>query len=80
LVDEHAEGYAVGVETVQKVLDVTADEGVKAKLLLVLYNPLGHGRDHVIMTITDLNQQLQETERERAREREREREKTTYFF
>ena len=61
LVDEHAEGDAIGVEAVQEVLDAAADERVEAKLLLVLNDPLGHGRDHVVMAITDLDQQVQET-------------------
>lgn len=60
LVDEHAEGDAVCVEAVEEVLHVAADEGVEAELLLVLDDPLGHGGNHVVVTITDLNQQLQE--------------------
>lgn len=61
LVDEHAEGDAVGVEAVQEILDVAADEGVKAKLLLVLDDSLSHGGNHIVVTVTDLNQELQET-------------------
>ena len=63
LVDEHAERDAVGVEAVEEVLDVAADEGVKAKLVLVLDDPLSHGGNHVVVTVTDLDQQLQEAER-----------------
>lgn len=59
LVDEHAEGDAVGVEAVQEVLHVAADEGVEAELLLVLDDPLGHGGNHVIVSVTDLDQELQ---------------------
>jgi len=62
LVDEHAEGDAVGVKAVEKVLDVAADEGVKAELFLVLYDPLSHGGNHIIVTVPDLDQELQETE------------------
>lgn len=61
LVDEHAEGDAVGVEAVEEILDVAADKGVEAELLLVLYDPLSHGGNHVIVAVTDLNQELQET-------------------
>lgn len=62
LVDEHAEGDAVGVESVQEVLDVAADERVEAELLLVLDDPRRHGGNHVVVPVTDLNQQVQETE------------------
>lgn len=55
LVDEHAERDAVGVKAVQEVLDIAADEGVKAKLLLVLNDSLCHGGHDVIVTITDFN-------------------------
>lgn len=61
LVDEHAEGDAVGVEAVEEILDVAADKGVEAELLLVFYDPLSHGGNHVIVAVTDLNQELQET-------------------
>ena len=60
LVDEHAEGDAVCVEAIQEVLDAAADEGVKSKLVLVLHHALRHGGNHVVVTVTDLNQQLQE--------------------
>lgn len=62
LVYEHAKRDAIGVEAVEEVLDVAADEEVKAKLLLVLDDSLSHGGNHVIVTVTDLNQQVQETE------------------
>lgn len=62
LVDEHAERDAIGVEAVEEVLDVAADKEVKAKLLLVFDDSLGHGGNHVVVTVTDLNQELQETE------------------
>lgn len=62
LIDEHAEGDAVGVEAVQEILDVAADEGVEAKLLLVLDDALRHGWNHVVVTVADLDQQLQEAE------------------
>lgn len=60
LVDEHAEGDAVGVEAVQEVLDVAADEGVEAEHLFVLDDPLRHCGDHVVVAVADLDQELQE--------------------
>lgn len=63
LVNQHPEGDAVGVEAVQEVLDVAADEGVEAVLLLVLDHALRHGGDDVIVPVPDLNQNVQETER-----------------
>lgn len=62
LIDEHAKGDAVGVEAIEEILDVAADEGVKAELLLVLDDSLRHGGDHVVVTVTDLNQELQESD------------------
>lgn len=62
LVDEHAEGDAIGVEAVEEILDVAADRGVEAELLLVLDDSLSHGGHHVVVTVTDLDQELQETE------------------
>ena len=56
LVDKHAEGDSVCVEAVEEVLHIAADEGVKAKLLLVLDDPLGHGGNHVVVTVTHLDQ------------------------
>lgn len=64
LVDEHAERNAVGVEAIEEILDVAADKGVEAKLLLVLDDSLGHGGNHVVVTVADLDQELQETENE----------------
>lgn len=63
LVDEHAERDAIGVEAVEEILDVAADKGVKAKLLLVLDDSLSHGGNHIVVTVADLDQELQETER-----------------
>lgn len=60
LVDEHAEGDAVCEEAVEEILHVAVDEGVEAKLLLVLDDPLGHGGNHVVVTVTHLDQKLQE--------------------
>lgn len=62
LVDEHAERDTVGVEAVKEILDIAADKRVKAELLLVLDDSLSHGGNYIIVTVTDLNQELQETE------------------
>lgn len=63
LVDEHAEGDAVGVEAVQEILNVGAGKRVEAELLLVLDHTLGHGGNHVIVPVPDLNKNLQEAAR-----------------
>lgn len=60
LVDQHAEGDTAGVEAVQEVLGVGADERVEAELLLVLNHTLGHGGHHIIVPIPDLDQDVQE--------------------
>lgn len=65
LIDEHAERDAVGVEAVEEILDVTADEGVKAKPLLVLYDSLSHGGNHIVVTVADLNQEFKEADTKR---------------
>lgn len=59
LVNKHAERDAVGIKSVQKILDVTANEWIKPKLLLVLDHSLGHCRNHIIVSISDFNQDLQ---------------------
>lgn len=64
LVDEHAKRDAVGVKAVEKILDVAADEGVKAKFLLVLDDALSHGGHDVVVAVSDVNQDFQETKRE----------------
>ena len=61
LVDEHAKGDSVSIEPIQEVLNVAADKRVKPKLLLVLNHPLGHGGNHVIVSVPDLDENLQET-------------------
>lgn len=62
LIDEHTERDAVGVEAVEEILNVAADKGVKAKPLLVLYDSLSHGGNHIVVTVADLNQEFQEAE------------------
>lgn len=62
LVDEHTGRDSVGIETIQEVLYIAADEGVKAKLILVLNHPLGHSGYYIIVPITDLIKGVQEAE------------------
>lgn len=62
LVDQHAERDPVGVEAVQEVLNVGAGKRVDAELLLVLDHALGHGGNHVIVSVPDLDENLQEAE------------------
>lgn len=59
LVDKHAKGDPVGVEAIQEILNVAADKRVKPKLLLILNHPLGHGGNHVIVSVPNLDEQLQ---------------------
>lgn len=63
LVDEHAERDAVGVEAVQEILNVGAGKRVEAELLLVLDHALGHGGNHVVVSVPDLDKDLQEATR-----------------
>lgn len=56
LVDEHAEGDATGVESIQEVLHVAADVRVEPKLLLVLDHSLGHGGNHIVVSVPDLDE------------------------
>jgi len=58
LVDEHAERDAIGVEAVKEVLHIAADEGVETKLLFMFDDTLGHGGHHVVVPVTNLNQDL----------------------
>ena len=67
LVDEHAERDAIGVKAVEEILDVAADERVEAKLLLVLDDSLRHRGNHVVVTVTHLDQELQEAEDRRSK-------------
>lgn len=58
LVDEHAERYATGIETIQKILHIAADERVETKLLFVLDHSLGHGGNHIIVSVPDLDKEV----------------------
>lgn len=59
LVNKHAERDAVGIKTIQKILDVTANEWIKPKLLLVFNYSLCHCRNYIIVSVSDFNQNLQ---------------------
>lgn len=61
LVKQHPDGYSAHVEAIQEILNVLADDGVCAIGLLVLHNPLGHSRDDVIVTVSDLYNSISET-------------------
>lgn len=58
LVDEHAEGDTTDVETIQEILHIAADVRVETKLLLVLDHSLGHGRNHIIVSVPDLDKDV----------------------
>lgn len=59
LVDEHADGDAAGVETVQEVLDVVVSNGILlAKDVFVLNYSLSHGGDHLVVPVPDVLQDL----------------------
>ena len=59
LVDEHADGDAAGVETVQEVLNVVVSDSVLlAKGLFVLDDSLSHGGDHLVVSVPDGLQDL----------------------
>ena len=62
LVQKHPDGDAAHVEAVQEVLDVLADDGVRAVGLLVLHQPLGHGGNHVVVSVQDLDDGVGEAE------------------
>lgn len=59
LIDEHADGDAAGVETVQEVLDVVVGDGVLlAEGLFELDDPLSHGGHHLVVPVPDGLQDL----------------------
>lgn len=60
LVDEHADGDAAEIESVQEVLDVLVGHGVITIRVFVLNHALCHGRHHIIMAVPDGDQGLGE--------------------
>lgn len=63
LVEQHSDGYSAHVEAIEEILHVLADHRVGAVGLLVLHNPLSHGGNDVIVSVSDLNDGVCETEK-----------------
>lgn len=61
LVDEHANGDAVHVEAVQKVLNVLTCHRVCPKRVSILDDALGHGGYHIIVPVPDGHQSVHES-------------------
>lgn len=54
LVDEHTDGDAAGVKTVQEVLDVVVSDGVLLAISIFILNySLSHGGNHLIVAVSD---------------------------
>lgn len=54
LVDEHSNGHAAGVKTVQEVLDVVVGNSVLlAEGVFVLDHTLSHGGNHLVVAVPD---------------------------
>lgn len=53
LVEQHPDGNATHVETIQEVLHVLAHNGVSAICFFVFHHPLSHGGDDFIVTVPD---------------------------
>lgn len=62
LVDEHAKRNAAGVEAVQEILHVAADERIKTKLRFVFDDTLSHSGHHIIVPVPNLYQDVKEAE------------------
>lgn len=63
LVEQHSDGYSAHVEAIEEILHILADHRVGAVGLLVLHNPLSHGGNDVIVSVSDLNDGVCETEK-----------------
>jgi len=61
LVEQHPDGDPAHVETIQKILNILADDGVCAVGLLVLHHSLSHGGNDIIVPISDLYYRVCET-------------------
>lgn len=61
LVEQHPDGYPAHVETIKKILNILADDGVRAVRLFVLHNSLSHGGNYIIVPISDLYNRICET-------------------
>ena len=60
LVDEHPDGDAAHVEAIQEVLDVLVGDHVLGKGLFVLQDALSHGGNHVVVSVSDGDQGVDE--------------------
>lgn len=58
LVDEHANGDAVHVKAVQKVLNVLTCQRICPKCIPILDDALGHGGYHIIVPVPDGHQSV----------------------
>lgn len=65
LIDEHTDGDAAHVESIQKVLDVLVGDYVLGKYLFVFYDTLGHGRHDVVVPVPDGNQGIDKPDKDR---------------
>lgn len=61
LVEQHSDGYPAHVESIEKILDVLADDGVSAIGLFVLHDTLSHGGNDIIVPISDFYDSICET-------------------
>lgn len=61
LVEQHPDGYPAHVETIQKILNVLADDWIGAITLFVLPKSLRHGGNNIIVSISDLYYSICET-------------------
>jgi hypothetical protein len=59
LVNKHAERNAVGIKPIQEILNVTANERIKPELFLVLNHALGHCRNNIIVSVSDIYQNVE---------------------
>lgn len=62
LVEQHPDGYPAHIETIQEVLNVLADNRVRAVRLLVLHHSLSHGGNHIVVPVSDVYNRICETE------------------
>lgn len=67
LVEQHPDGYPAHVETIQEILNVLADDRVRAVGLLVLDDSLSHGGNDIIVSISDFYHRVCETKQKTRR-------------
>lgn len=61
LVEQHPDWYPAHVETIQEILNVLADDRVRAVRLLVLHDALSHGGDDIVVSVPDFYHRVCET-------------------